>query len=119
MKVFVYYNLHKKTFSIKSLEGDKKGRVIEYSNQLILSNVAFKVSEAGRLRVLKEKRKNVHAGIIGEWNPEQEIEVNYGRGITYDPYKYSTFVFEDTKEPVYGMNKVLLNNKKVYEVFDE
>lgn len=116
MNVFVYYNLHKKTFSIKSLEGDRKGKVIGYSNQLILLNAKFNVSENGRLRVLKEKRKNVHAGIIGEWNPEQQIELNTrGREITYDPYKYSTFVFVDTKEPVYEMNKVLLDNKKVYE----
>lgn len=118
MKVFVYYNLHKHTFSIQSLEGNKKGRVISYSNQLILSNVTFKVSEKGRQRVLKEKRKNVHAGIVGEWNGEQEDYLlnSHNREITYDPYKYSTFVLVDTLEPIYISDKVFLKNKKVFEI---
>lgn len=65
MKVFVYYNIHKKTWSIKALEGDNKNRVIGYANSLILTNCFPKISEAGRQRVLKEKVKNVHAGIVG------------------------------------------------------
>lgn len=66
MKVFVYFNLHKKCFSIKALEGEQKGRVIIHAESAGLLNVTFKVSEAGRQRVLREKRKNVHAGVVGD-----------------------------------------------------
>lgn len=61
--VFVYFNLHKKVFSVKDV---KTGRVIAHANTVKLQNAYPKVSEKGRQRVLKEQRKNVHAGIRGE-----------------------------------------------------
>ena len=48
MRVFVYFNLHKKCFSIKALEGDRKGRVIAHRDVVVLENCKFKVSESGR-----------------------------------------------------------------------
>jgi hypothetical protein len=48
MKVFVYFNLHRKCWSVKALEGPSKGRVIQHTDDIILSNCTFKVSEAGR-----------------------------------------------------------------------
>ena len=65
MKVFVYFNLHKKVWSVKALEGPNKGKVIEHTTNINIANAKFKVSEAGRQRVLKEKKKNVHAGVTG------------------------------------------------------
>jgi hypothetical protein len=53
-------------WSVKSLEGDHKGKVIAHVDNIIVANPTFKVSEAGRQRVFKEKRKNVHAGVVGE-----------------------------------------------------
>ncbi len=41
------------------------GRVIGYTESVNLEDVEFKVSEAGRQRLLREKRKNVHAFAIG------------------------------------------------------
>ena len=64
MKVFVYYNLHRKVWSVKALEGENKGRVIAHRDMVVLRNPEGKVSQAGRKRVLQEQRKNVHAGII-------------------------------------------------------
>ena len=66
MKVFVYFNLHRKCFSVKALEGEFKGRVIAHASYVSLHDCTFKVSEAGRQRVLSEKRKNVHAGVVGQ-----------------------------------------------------
>jgi len=101
MKVFVYFNLHKRCFSIKALEGADKGRVVAHSNALLLHNVTFKVSEAGRQRVIREKRKNVHAGVVGEWNcVEQLAVVGEGKAVTYNPYVYDSFVYRETKQPV-------------------
>lgn len=66
MRVFVYFNLHKKCWSIRAMEGNQKGRVIAHAQAVELANCTFKVSEAGRQRVLREKRKNVHAGVVGD-----------------------------------------------------
>jgi hypothetical protein len=90
MKVDVYFNLHKKLLSVRH-----KGRVIHHSNYVKIVNPTFVVSEAGRQRVLREKRKNVHAFVRGELvalenNPEDSVD-NL-QTITYNPYKYNTFV---------------------------
>ena len=106
MRVFVYFNLHKKCFSIKALEGDRKGRVVAHSTTVLLESCKFKVSEAGRQRVLREKRKNVHAGVTGVWINGDRVESHYeflsivGRQVTYNPYKYSSFVIKATEQTV-------------------
>lgn len=84
MKVFVYFNLHKKLFSIKALEGSNKGRVIAHSSSVSLKDASCKVSEAGRQRVIKEKRKNVHAGVVGTLleKPNKDVPNLCDRGIT-------------------------------------
>ena len=106
MRVFVYFNLHKKCFSIKALEGDRKGRVVAHSTTVLLESCKFKVSKAGRQRVLREKRKNVHAGVTGVWINGDRVESHYeflsmvGRQVTYNPYKYSSFVIKATEQLV-------------------
>ena len=65
MRVKVYYNLHKHLWSVLSMT-PKGWRVFTHSDVLTLDNVTWKVSEAGRQRVIREKRKNVHAFAIGE-----------------------------------------------------
>jgi len=50
----VYYNLHKHCLSIML-----RGKVLEHSTEFFLKDVEFRVSQAGRNRVLKEQRKNV------------------------------------------------------------
>lgn len=98
MKVFAYFNLHKRCFSIKALEGADKGRVIAHRSEALLIDAKFKVSQAGRQRVLKEQCKNVHAGVVGEWIDGagnyatiNAVAIN-GSAITYNPYKYDSFV---------------------------
>lgn len=99
LRVFVYYNLHKSVFSVKALEGTHKGRVIAHSRTVWLADAISKVSEAGRQRVLLERKKNVHAGIVGR------LAAGLGDGqfifdeLTYNPYKYETFVSIKDKKP--------------------
>ena len=106
MRVFVYFNLHRKCFSIKALEGDRKGRVVAHSTTVVLEGCKFKVSEAGRQRVLREKRKNVHAGVTGTWINADRVESCYeflsmvGRQVSYNPYKYSSFIIKATEQTV-------------------
>lgn len=100
MKVFVYYNLHKKKLSVKALEGERKGRVIAHMEVINLKDVAFKVSQAGRQRVLREKRKNVHAGVVGTFAQFDEMPF-VDRRVRYNPYLNETFV-DRYGTPVYN-----------------
>lgn len=104
MKVAIYFNLHKKCFSVKSLEGNTKGKVICHSNYILLKNVTFKVSQAGRNRVLREKRKNVHAFVIGETTESIENTERYSLDsehvstVQYNPYVAGHFCDSNGKE---------------------
>jgi len=116
MKVFVYFNLHRKLFSIKALEGNMKGRVIAHRQQVLLNDATFKVSEAGRQRVIRERRKNVHAGVSGTWFDDDDVQhagnvfVNInGSAIMYNPYRYSTFVHLYGEHPITSARLVALN----------
>lgn len=112
MKVFVYYNLHKKMWSVKALEGERKGRVIIHCLNFSLANCTFKVSEAGRQRVLRERRKNVHAGIVGEWR--DTIPCDDGDMVSYNPYKGPHFFDVLDKGPVYNARIVHGVGKQVF-----
>lgn len=106
MKVFVYFNLHRKLWSVKALEGPNKGRVIDHSCLVALRDCTYKVSEAGRQRVLREQRKNVHAGVVGYLVDEvadlfhiSKDEVS--KPVTYNPYRFATFVEKHSERPIY------------------
>lgn len=101
MRVYVYFNLHKKVWSVRALEGARKGRVIAHRTDLELADCTFKVSEPGRQRVLREKRKNVHAGIVGTLM-DSPAPMPLPRRITYCPYRYNSFVDVETLEPQSG-----------------
>jgi hypothetical protein len=112
MRVFVYFNLHRKLFSVKALEGENRGRVISHCDEIYLENVSFRVSEAGRQRVLKEGRKNVHAGVAGEWVQDGPTAAT-GQAITYNPYRYASFVVKSTLEPVFKAQQAWLKNRTI------
>jgi len=127
MRVFVYYNLHRNCWSVKALEGENKGRVIAHCKYALLTDCVMKVSEKGRQRVLREKKKNVHAGIVGHVNSAIPIfnmlgyhdnEIRYSlyplrQEITYNPYKYDSFVVKETEQPIYKAAIVKLNDRTV------
>jgi hypothetical protein len=106
MKVFVYFNLHRKCFSVKALEGASKGLVIKHATFVALTNVTFKVSEAGRQRVLQEQRKNVHAGVVGTL--VDSLDSVGSERVTYNPYKGSTFVLCGTGDPLLASTSAAL-----------
>ncbi|ALF02233.1 hypothetical protein SEA_LADYBIRD_92 [Mycobacterium phage LadyBird] len=113
MRVFVYWNLHRGMWSVKALEGPDKGRVIARHQHVVLRNVIGKVSEAGRQRVLREGRKNVHAGLVGELVQGEAVNLP-DRKVTYNPRKYSTFVYADTESPFEGSDLAVLSHRTVY-----
>ena len=107
MKVDIYYNLHKHCLSVRH-----KGLVVNHAQDIALENVKFVVSQAGRRRVLEEKRKNVHAFVRGEIRAMDVCDSEPGHVIKYNPYKYNSFVTEDGT-PVKGAKKVAIFGKKI------
>ena len=60
----VYLNLHKTGFlSVRAAEGPDKGRVVGHVSAIQLEDCSFRVSEAGRQRVIRDRCKNVHATV--------------------------------------------------------
>jgi len=92
MRVKVYWNIHKKTFSVVAMEGEKYGKVIRHTPAINLENVEFKVSEAGRARVLRDRQKNVHAWAIGY---ESDKHTLTGKTVRYNPYVSANFYTVD------------------------
>lgn len=113
IKVMVYYNLHKKTFSIQH-----KGLVITHADYVKLKDVEFRVRKTGKEKVRTEKSKNVHAFVVGKLedfckfpcdNLPKESEGNI---ITYDPYKHDSFVYKDNGEPIQNATEVEMINRR-------
>ena len=110
--------MHKHVWSVKALEGENKGRVVAHCNRILLDKPKFKVSEAGRQRVLREKAKNVHAGVVGRvLFIEQRFKplwLEKGTEVTYNPYKFETFVNRKTLGPVYNALTAYMDTRKVW-----
>jgi len=96
-KVEVYWNLHKKVFSVRARSGEQRGRVIAHVTDFALRDVTFTVNPSGRARVLAEGRKNVHAFVRGEWAGPTEVKMSK---VTYNPYRFETFVRASDETPV-------------------
>jgi hypothetical protein len=112
-RVFVYFNLHRKVWSVKALNGPRRGSVIHHANFVRVRDASFRVSEAGRQRVLREGRKNVHAGVVGTLEEVADARpagvVYMGCTVTYNPRKAGTFVAKLGGLPVYGADHVTLD----------
>lgn len=66
MRVAVYFNLHRKCYSVRAEEGPQKGRVIAHASGVGLHFCTMSVGEAGNRKVRETGKKNVHAFIRGE-----------------------------------------------------
>ncbi len=63
MRVQVYWNIHKRVWSIR----DKTTRrVVAHAATIEMDNVKFHVSAKGNARVRREKTKNIHAWVEGD-----------------------------------------------------
>ena len=104
------------------------GKVKARRHRVLLSSAVFLVLESGRQRVIKEKRKNVHAFVIGklvseEFTPKGEIPGAAGidehgsdlpARIRYNPYRAGYFFCDnltDQEFAVEGAGAVLLNER--------
>jgi hypothetical protein len=94
-RVYVYFNLHKKIWSVR-----QSGTPVEHTKYIMLKGARFLVSEAGRQKVLREHRKNVHAGVSGYIVERVPNIPDAIHNVTYNPYRYDTFVDCLDREPV-------------------
>jgi len=114
MRVRIYWNLHQGCWSVQDA---KTRRVIGHASQVLVRECEFTVSKAGRERVLREQKKNVHAFVVGElegaiwtgvadafaasgwhWDNDRKTNNAYRRAanamgtrVSYNPYKGDTF----------------------------
>lgn len=106
MKVFCYRNLNRKGV-VWSVKSTKSGLVVDRAKTVYLSNVDLVVSEAGRQRVLRQKRKNVHAGTRGVRLKSAPRGVKWQRA-SYNPYKGPSFILADGS-PICSVRYAKLN----------
>ena len=100
-KVEVYRNLHKKCWSVR------QGGIVRFHCDTInLKDCLFVVQPAGRAKVLREKKKNVHAFVRGYISNECSPAVL--DEIYYNPYKAGSFVDFEGK-PVHSAEFVELD----------
>ena len=110
-KVFCYRNLNRKGV-VWSVRDVASGLVIDRSEEVVLAEARLKVSQAGRRRVLREKCKNVHAGVQGI-RIDRAPDGEWVRA-EYNPYKYESFVLSDSKIPVENVRYAKLTQTGLY-----
>lgn len=95
------------------------GQPIRYSSWIRLSEVSFRVSEAGRQRCIRENVRNVHAWVVGTEEESGTGDVKWivdrrtYRQAIYDPFKGPDFVDSLTLLPVFTAREVLFVGKTV------
>jgi len=107
--VKLYRNLHKAGV-VYSVMDAETGLVLGHTDQARLTWGRFEVSAAGRERVRRTGKKTVHAFVNGYWSSDGYGAgwEERGRAVTYNPYKYTGFVYRDTEEPVEGLSHFAL-----------
>jgi len=117
-KVEVYRNLHKSCFSVRNVE---TGLVVAHADCISLVDVTFKVNQSGCRRVRFENRKNVHAMVVGTYQPDHEFSLDVTTStVTYNPYypplsETGYFYDRDDFSPVHKAKEVYFSESgRVY-----
>lgn len=104
-EVEVYRNLHSKCWSIRDR---RTGLVVAHAAAVTLRDAEFRVSEGGRQRVLRERRKNVHAVVRGTLMARTSVRYHELPRARYNPYEAGYFTDAGTGERVDTARRVLL-----------
>ena len=103
----VYRNLHKHCYSII-----QKGVVVGHCETVMMCHAEFRVRQSGREKVIKDKRKNVHAYIRGFIALVAPISASsFSTQCKYNPYTHK--YFEVNHKPIQKAGLVLLNESMV------
>ena len=139
MRVEVYFNLHRKLWSVVDLS---TGLVVEHVNEIAIADPVFVVQPAGRAKVIRDGRKNVHAFVRGQ-RVERPIINDHGMldcetlqvytdgvPVYYNPYKCcedcgtldlcagldtcrASFVTKPDGVPIHGADVATLSGRSV------
>lgn len=118
-RAYIYRNLTKNCFSVKF-----RGKVVEHFTRPVIFVGRFIVNESGRERVRREGKKYVHAfaspfSYDGPDTLEAFIESEWEgfekREVTYNPYKYDSFVYVDNGLPATS-NIIVMEYPKIYVI---
>lgn len=90
------------------------GWPIGYVSSAVVKNARFVVSEKGRQRCVNDNVRNVHAWVVGELVPVDDRVTQGMRRAVYCPWKGSTFVDFETKEPVHESDRVIMIRDEVW-----
>jgi len=114
MRVRIYWNLHRGCWSVMDA---RTNRILGHATQVLVREPRFVVREAGRQRVLRERKKNVHAFVVGQleaaiwthagcaftasgwgWDNDRKMNNTYrnfansdGRQVSYNPFHFGHF----------------------------
>lgn len=104
-RVKVYRNLHTRRISVRAAEG-----VIYHAYNIVLDDVSFRVGQAGREKVLREKRKNVHAFVVGTVvSYDQNLILTDGDIISYNPYRFNYFYNKETDAEIKSTQRAFVS----------
>ncbi len=132
----VYFNIRRKVLSLRSRE---TRIVFGHRKAVIMTNCKFVVSQKGRERVLREKKKKVHAYVRGNFEAvggdndkqighlnqvqyvaDQKKKEQWYDGkefllVTYNPYRDIGFCLaDDHQKVVLEAEKVFIIDKEIY-----
>lgn len=91
--VWIYRNLRPgKSMNDRAFSVMQDGLVVGHSDYIRVKDAKFVVREGGRQRVLREKRKNVHAFVVGTVIDPMTRCPGRWHPVRYNPYVVHTFV---------------------------
>jgi hypothetical protein len=97
-EVKLYRNLRTKTNSVMvnvpNFYGKKRWIVIGYIDEIRIDNAQFIVGEKTRQKVIKEKKKYVHAFVKGNWRSSWKLSGDQEQ-VYYNPFKSGNFHVTD------------------------
>ena len=112
-QVNVYRNLHKKgMFSIRL-----GGKVIDWASTIILSgNISFHIGEKARIRVTKQRKKNVHSFIKSDnYRIADDIKLSSDyKELWYNPYFTQHYYCLTSGGIVVCADEVVLTNDRAF-----
>jgi hypothetical protein len=112
-KVRIYRNLNNGRMSIQA-KVRESWKVVGHVQNAILQDVQFRISEAGRQRVIRDGCKNVHAWGEGILLAEFDTSINAAIDLTYNPYLNATFIQRDTDIPIMQCRFLVVRSNRVY-----
>lgn len=111
-KVRVHYNRNAKNFTVQEYIKGVGWRKCAAVDDIVLHDVEFKVSQAGRQRCVREGKRNVHAYAEGTVRRLDCMQVSHFVGYTplrYNPYEAGSFIAD--AQPIHGAASVVFSTK--------